>query len=120
MGITNLDDMLMKSGLNIKNCYLSFTPNPQSMPTAITFSWTNDGNNNKTYYAYASVYIFTSEAAKSEGKDPIEVNSVVIPVNEQAVFSVLYDSLKQQYPNYQNVPDQTENSDSSQAPSSHP
>ena len=120
MGIINKDPMTMKSGLNLDNCYLSFTPGPRAMPSPISFSWITDSTGKRTYFAYAGVYVYASAEKKAAGNDPIEVNQVSIPVDEQAVFSVLYNSLKNQYPNFKNEPDDAENQDSMSAPSSAP
>lgn len=104
MGIINLDTMVLKSGLQLKDCYLSFTSGPHSMPVPINFSWSTDENGLKQYFAYASLYVFASPEKKYAGHEPIESSTVSIPVDGNAVFSVLFASLKNQYPNFENIP----------------
>ena len=108
MGLINRNEMDLKNGLNLKNLYMTFMPLATMSPQPIGFNWGVDGSGNKQYFATATVYVYASETAKLSGKEPIETTNVSIPVDGAAVFGVLYESLKQQYPNYRDVPDADE------------
>ena len=103
MGIINLDQMTTKSGLDLKNCYLTFTPGTGTMPNPINMVCNRDADGKKIYYASATMYLYTSPAAKQQGFDPIETKQISIPVDPSGVFNILFDSLKKTFTNVLDV-----------------
>ena len=117
MGIVNRDTMTMKSGITLENAYMSFTSRAQTIPDQIAFSYSTDRETGeRRYFAYANIYVYASADTKSAGKTPVEVNPITIPVDQNAVFGVLYDALKSEYPNYVDQPDQGEEPPREDAP----
>lgn len=101
MGFENLDVMSLKNGLDLTNCYLTFTPGKTNlMPNPITMSWTSDSNGNKEYFATATLYVYADKNKKDTGAEPVETRQVCIPVDSSGVFAVLFESLKKQFPHF--------------------
>lgn len=107
MGVVNHDVMTLRSGLQVSNCYMSFTPGPLSFPNQpvpMRFFWTIDPRGVKTYQAMATLYIYTSREGKCAGLAAIEQRDVYIPAETASdlvlnVFNVFFANLKTQYTN---------------------
>lgn len=104
MGLTNPDVMTLDSGIQLANCYLSFTPGPIAFPfqpVPLTYSWTIDSTNTRKFYANGTLFTYASKASKHSGLPPIQQQQVSIPADATAagVFSLFYANLKSQYPN---------------------
>ncbi len=99
MGILNRDSFSTKSGLDLKDCYMTFTPGHAIMPNPITMISDFDSDGSKAYYAKATMYVYASQDAKITGLDPVQISNLRIPVDPSGVFGVLFDSLKKTYTN---------------------
>ena len=105
MGLINFDSIDLKSGLQLKDCYLSFTPASNVMPAPITMSWNVSPTGSKQYFANAAMYVYAGRDKKAAGCDPVETKQLMIPIDATGVFAILYASLKTQFPNNRDVPD---------------
>lgn len=104
MGLTNPDVMTLKSGVQLSNCYLTFTPGPTTFPfqpTPLTFSWTVDATGAKHFFANGTLFTFLSKANKVAGLAPIQTEQVSVPADASSdgVFSVFYGALQSQFAN---------------------
>lgn len=104
MGLTNPDVMTLTNGMQLSNCYLSYTSGPTSTPfyqPPLSFNWTVDSSGVKHFFANGTLFIYLSEASKAAGHTPIQVQQVSIPAdgNSAGVFSVFYAALLSQYTN---------------------
>ena len=80
MGVVNRSEMKFKSGLNISNCYLCFDDG-SPLPPSINMCSSYDGSGNKRYTANATLFVYSSQQAKSDEKACIEQQQVTIPVD---------------------------------------
>ena len=103
MGIINLDTMTTKSGLNLNDLYLTFTPGIMTMPNPINMVCSVDPSGKKIYHAHATMYIYKSPDSKRDGCEPVEIRQLQIAVDPSAVFNILFDSLKKAFPHYKDV-----------------
>lgn len=104
MGLTNPDVMSLTNGMQLSNCYLSFTTGPtavQAYQPPLTFTWTVDSDGVRHFFANGTLYIYLSEASKAAGNTPIQIQQVSIPADESSdgVFSVFYAALLSKYAN---------------------
>lgn len=104
MGLTNPDVMTLTNGMQLSNCYLSFTSGPTATPVyqaPLSFTWTVDNSGVKHFFANGTLFIYLSEAAKAAGSTPIQTQQVRIPAdgNSAGVFSVFYAALLTEYAN---------------------
>ncbi len=99
MGLINLDAIKLKSGLSLKDCYLSFNAGPTVMPSPITMSWNVSWTGEKQYYANATLYIYANQENKASGCEPLETKQLMIPIDSSGVFAILFASLKKEFPN---------------------
>lgn len=112
MGIINHDVMTLESGLQLSECYMSFTPGPldfPNLPPAMKFHWTIDPvTGSKIYTATAMLYIHTTREAKKAGLAPVEMRSVSVPALADSqivggVFDYFFAEMHATYPNTVNV-----------------
>lgn len=104
MGLTNPDVMTLESGVQLSNCYLSFTPGPISFPfqpSPLTFSWTVDASGAKHFSANGTLFTYVSKDSKRAGLAPVQQQQINIPadLSAQGVFSLFYGDLQSQYSN---------------------
>lgn len=104
MGLINPDLMTLDSGIQLSNCYLSFTPGPIAFPfepLPLTYSWTIDSSSNKQFFASGTLFIYASKASKRAGLAPIQQKQVSISADSTAagVFGLFYSNLMSQFPN---------------------
>ena len=97
MGIINLDPIDTVFGCSHTGTYIS------TAKTQVVVERTPESE----YLYSCSFSIFISETARTEGKPAI--GRVIVNVTSSApieseVYTILYDKLKQKYPNYQNSP----------------
>lgn len=106
MGLTNPDVMVMKSGAELSNCYMTFVSGPAMFPfpfqpPPLTLSWTINTDGNKHYFANGTLFTYLNKASKTSGMAPLQTQEVSIPADDSAagVFSVFYAALHSQYTN---------------------
>lgn len=104
MGLTNPDVMTLGSGLQLSNCYMSFTPGPVQFPfqpSPLTFSWTTDAAGVKHFMANGTLFTYVSRDSKTNGLVPVQQEQISIPADYSApgVFSVFYAELQAKYAN---------------------
>lgn len=93
MGLINTEEMQLRSGLSLANCYLSFSPAPTVMGLPVTINKGSDGK----YTATAVMYVYPSEDAKSQPNIPLEEHSIQVSLDAGPVFDALYAELKKKY-----------------------
>jgi hypothetical protein len=116
MGIINHSAITFDNGLEISDCYLSFTSGPVPFPLSpppITISWVADENGTdgrfKTFRLSGMLFIHANYNAKIGGSRPIETRLIDLGADHvavesgasviDAVFQVLYTHLTALYPN---------------------
>lgn len=104
MGLTNPDAMTLTNGMQLSNCYLSYTSGPTSTPfyqPPLSFTWTVDSSGVKHFFANGTLFVYLSAESKAAGNTPIQVQQVRIPADKSSadVFSVFYNSLLSEYAN---------------------
>lgn len=112
MGVINHDAMTLSSGLQLSNCYLSFTPGPLQFPQepdSLSLKWSVGPTGEKMYKALATLYIYTSRDGKAAGLAPLEQRTFVIQedFNSPTVigtFETFYAFLKTQFANTEDTP----------------
>lgn len=93
MGLINAEEMQLRSGLSLANCYLSFSPAPTVMGRPVIINKGADGK----YSATAVMYVYPSEDAKSQPNIPLEEHSIQVELDAGPVFDALYAELKKKY-----------------------
>lgn len=104
MGLINPDLMTLDSGVQLSNCYLSFTPGPISFPfqpSPLTLSWTIDADGKKHFSANGTLFTYVSRESKYGGLAPVQQQQISIPADPSAsgVFSVFYAGLQSKFVN---------------------
>lgn len=104
MGIVNLDEMVLDSGIKLSNCYLSFSSGPMEFPfqpSPLKFSWSVSPDGVKSFAASGKLFVFASKESKDAGFAPLQTKEVSIPadVSADGVFSLFYTTLASKFAN---------------------
>lgn len=103
MGLINPDVIVLRSGSQLSNCFVTFCPGPTTfpfLPSPLIFSWTVDNAGKKHFSAQGTMYTYVNKASRDAGMEPVQMDQVTIPADgsSDGVFAVFFDHAKAEFP----------------------